>query len=171
MENDTTPPEFKISDLNLNGYNIVVEFRSFFNVVWDKPIQGKKALAFIKGFPGIMIMTDRRLIIVAQFLEKQGWLQKKTLVSLAFEVGLQHLSEKQFNIKPKEKIFNGHLRFKPHGMVGDTIVQFVKLDPNIALRIEDHLSHLEIKKPLEDTGIVLLNADILGFIKKRLTKK
>jgi hypothetical protein len=158
------------SKLNLESFKVRVQFRSLFNLVWGKKIGGREALAFMRGFPGLFLMTDRRVILVAQFIEKHGWLQKKTLVTVAFEAGLDHLIHHEFTINAKEKLFHGYLKFSPHGQLGESILQFKKMDPKIAGAIEDYVKDLKIKNPLEDTGIVRFNLDLVEFVKSRLNK-
>ena len=56
---------------------ILVQFRSFINVVWGTNIQNREAFAYMRGFPATFFLTERRAIVVGEFLEKEGWLKKK----------------------------------------------------------------------------------------------
>ena len=144
---------------------ILVQFRSFINVVWGTNIQNREAFAYMRGFPATFFLTERRAIVVGEFLEKEGWFRKKKNHKVIFEAGLHYLKDFKINIIPEKKIFTGYISFHPHNQMGEgAIIQFLKMRPEIGDVINNHLSQLNIKHPIEDTGIVLGKAikDALG---------
>ncbi len=139
---------------------VLAKFKTNLNVVWEKPVNGQKSFAFVKGFPGIFYLTQRRAIVVAEFTEKTGWMKKKAYHRLIFEAGLHEVSDFQVNINYKDKIFNGYISFHAHNDVGEgAVIQFLKMDPTIGKVIEEHLTDLDIRKPMEETGIVKIDRD------------
>ncbi|QEE16710.1 hypothetical protein DSAG12_02540 [Promethearchaeum syntrophicum] len=139
--------------------SVIVQFRSYINVVWGTKVQNQEAFAYMKGFPATFFLTERRAIVVGEFLEKKGWLRKKIHHKIIFEAGLQHLKEYQINIFPEKKIFTGFISFHPHNQMGEgAIIQFLKMRPEIGDVIKKHLSKLNIKHPIEDTGIVMVDS-------------
>ena len=140
---------------------ILVQFRSFFNVVWGTKVQNQEAFAYVRGFPGTFFLTERRTIVVGEFLEKEGWFQQKKHHKIIFEAGLQHLKEFQINVNAEKKIFNGFISFHPHNQMGEgAVIQFLKMRPEIRDAITKHLSQLNIKHPIEDTGIVMVDSQV-----------
>ena len=152
-----------------------VKFRSTFNLVWGTPVDGHEAFAFVKGFPATFILTDRRALVVGEFMEKMGWTKKKVHHRVIFEAGLQHFKEFKMKIEPTKRIFTAHIIFKAHGLLKeDSVIQFMKIDPAIGKIIEKQLTDIKIKYPLQDTGIVLVDKvapPIQEWLTERLGKK
>ncbi|MHA1611196.1 MAG: hypothetical protein ACTSYU_04015 [Promethearchaeota archaeon] len=152
-----------------------VKFRSTFNLVWGTPVDGHGAFAFVKGFPATFILTDRRALVVGEFMEKEGWFRKKSHHRIIFEAGLQHVKEFKMKIEPTRRIFSAHIIFKAHGLLKeDSVIQFMKIDSKIGKAIEKQLAETKIKYPLEDTGIVLINKNappIQQWLNERLGEK
>lgn len=137
---------------------VIVKFRSLFNVVWGTPVEGKEAFAFVKGFPATFILTSRRALVVGEFAEKMGWFRKKSYNRIIFEASLEYLKDFKMKIEPTKKISTGFLSFKAHGQLAeDSTIQFMKMKYEIGKAIENHISDLQIKNPVEDSGIVLIN--------------
>nr|MDO8119276.1 hypothetical protein [Candidatus Sigynarchaeota archaeon] len=147
----------------------LVRFRTLVNVIWGKPINGKEAFAFIKGFPATFILTQRRAIVVAEFLEKQGWFHKKAVHRLCFEARLDKVKEYKLEVFKERRIVSAIITFHPHGDIGETgMIQFLRMSPDVWPVIERHLATLDIKKPVEDGGIVLVDGvDPRAWIKDR----
>ncbi len=140
---------------------ILVQFRSYFNLVWGTQNENlnREAFAYIRGFPATFFLTERRAIVVGEFLEKEGWLKKKKQHRIIYEAGLEHLKDFKINIIPEKKIFTGFISFHPHNQMGEgAIIQFLKMRPEIGVVIEKHLSQLNIKHSIEDTGIVMIDS-------------
>ena len=138
---------------------ILVQFRSYINLVWGTKIQNREAFAYMRGFPATFFLTERRAIVVGEFLEKEGWFKKKKHHRVIYEAGLQHLKDFKINIIPEKKIFTGYLSFHPHNQMGEgAIIQFLKMRPEIGKNIEEHLSQLNVKHPIEDTGIIMVDS-------------
>ena len=136
---------------------VLVKFRSILNVIWGTNIDGREAFAFLRGFPATFFLTERRAIVVSEFTEKQGWFQKKQYHRLVFEAGLHHLKDFKINILPEKKILTGYIQFDPHGVLGENTpptIQFLKMRPEIGEVISNHLSNLNIRHPVEDSGII-----------------
>ncbi|TFH27363.1 MAG: hypothetical protein E4G98_06200 [Promethearchaeota archaeon] len=153
-----------------------VKFRSTFNLVWGTPVDGIEAFAFVKGFPATFMLTDRRALVVGEFMEKMGWFQKKAYHRVIFEAGLQYVKEFKMKIEPTKRIFTAHITFKAHGLLKeDSVIQFMNIKPDIGKAIEKFIAELQIKSPLEDSGIVLVNKNappIQEWLNQRLgTKK
>ncbi len=152
-----------------------VKFRSTFNLVWGTPVDGHEAFAFVKGFPATFILTDRRALVVGEFMEKMGWFRKKSYHRVIFEAGLQYVKEFKMKIEPTKQISTAHIIFKAHGLLKeDSVIQFMKIDHKIGKAIEKHLTEIQIKSPLDDTGIVLVNKNappIQEWLNQRLGKK
>jgi len=153
---------------------ILVQFRSYFNLVWgtkNDKLQ-REAFAYIRGFPATFFLTERRAIVVGEFLEKEGWLKKKKHHRIIYEAGLQHLKEYKINIIPDKKIFTGFISFHPHNQMGEgAVIQFLKMRPEIGDIIEKHLSKINIKHPVEGTGIVMVDSrapPLQGWLNERL---
>jgi hypothetical protein len=146
-----------------------------FNVIWGTKIEGQEAFAYVKGFPATFFLTDRRAILVGQFTEKMGWFRKKTFHRVIFEAGLQSLKDFKKKIEPTKKINTAHLTFHAHGdLAEDSLIQFMKIRPEIAKVIEEHVTNLEIKNPLNDTGIILIDEHappIQEWLNQRFGKK
>jgi hypothetical protein len=154
---------------------VLVEFKSIMNLVWGKPILGYEAFAFLRGFPATFLMTERRAIVFAIFMEKQGWFRKRKIHRVCFEAGLHEVKEFKMNIIPDKRIFSGFISFNPHNDIGENAtIQFLHMRPEIAIAIEEHLTDLKIKSPVKDSGIVLVD-DICPnpqlWINKRLGLK
>ncbi|MHA1475479.1 MAG: hypothetical protein ACTSQ5_09860 [Promethearchaeota archaeon] len=138
---------------------ILVQFRSYINLVWGTKIQNREAFAYMRGFPATFFLTERRAIVVGEFMEKEGWFKKKIHHRIIYEAGLQHLKDFKINIIPEKKIFTGYISFHPHNQMGEgAIIQFLKMRPEIGKDIKNHLSQLNIKHPIEDTGIVMADS-------------
>lgn len=138
----------------------IVKFRTYLNVVWGKPINGRKAFAFVNGFPGTFFLTGRRAIVVAEFTEKKGWLQKKRYHRLVFEAGLHKIKEYSFNFILRKKGFTGFISFDGHNELTDeAMIQFIKIPPEIKKAIEDHIKDLNVKNPVENSGIVKIDLE------------
>lgn len=148
---------------------ILVQFKSLVNVVWGTPVNGREAFAFMRGFPATFLLTKRRAIVVAEFMEKQGWLKKKRLHALCFEAALQHVKEFTFHVVPARKVSTALISFHPHGQLGEgAVIHFVKMDPRIWQAIEGHLRGLQVKNPLDDSGIVHVDSYLpRGWLKAR----
>jgi predicted DNA-binding protein len=151
---------------------VLAKFKTMLNVAWEKETGGRKAFVFVNGFPGTFYLTQRRAIVVAEFTEKEGWLRKKSYHRLIFEAGLHELADFSVNLNPKERIFNGHIKFHAHNEIGEgAMIQFLKMDARIGRIIENHLNNLDIRKPVEDTGIVKIDRDAphpQAWLKKRI---
>jgi len=138
---------------------VVVKFRTMLNVVWGTKVEGREAFAFVRGFPATFFLTERRAIVVGEFIEKQGWLQKKAYHRVIFEAGLDHLKEYKSQINPKKRVLTGYLSFHPHNQLGEgALIQFMRLRPEINRTIENHINGLSIKTPVEDSGIILVDS-------------
>lgn len=148
---------------------ILVQFKTMLNVVWGTSVNGREAFAFMRGFPGTFLLTQRRAIVVAEFMEKQGWLKKKRLHALCFEAALHHVKEFKFHVVPARKMATAFISFDPHGQLGEgAVIQFLKMTPDIWTAIDEHLRGLDVKNPLDDSGIV--HVDTLlprGWLKAR----
>ena len=159
---------------------ILVQFRSYINLVWgtqikknlDTKVQNRESFAYIRGFPATFFLTERRAIVVGEFLEKEGWFKKKKHHRIIYEAGLQHLKEFKINIIPEKKIFTGFISFNPHNQMGEgAIIQFLKMRPEIGSVIQKHLSQISIKHPIEDTGIIMIDSQappLQDWLKERL---
>lgn len=168
---DPNAMDSKEIDASLENHHIIIKYRSFFNVVWGTPIQGKEALCFVKGFPGLFVLTERRAIIIAQYLEKQGWFKPKKLMNFCFEGGLDHLIKHEITINATKRIFRGYLKFSPHGVLGEAILQFVKLDPRIGRSLQEYLDKMKILHPITDSGIVRFDIMPQIWLKDRLKNR
>jgi len=151
-------------------HKVLFRFRSNFNVFWNTEINGLKGLTYMRGFPGTMYFTNRRILIVAMFSEKMGWFRRKRIVKFGFEAGLHKV--KDWSITKDQKGFLiGGISFYPHGMLGDTVLTFIRLEPSIAKMIQDFFSNKEtIKKPIEDSGIVYFGEDPVQWANNRFEK-
>jgi hypothetical protein len=138
---------------------ILVKFRTMVNVAWGTKVNNREAFFFMRGFPATFLLSQRRVVIVAAFTEKQGWLVKKVLHTLCFEAGLHQLKEFKLDMIPKQKVFSAHISFHAHGQIAeDAMVQFIRMKPEIWETISRHLNGLKIKDPVEDTGIVFVDS-------------
>ena len=148
---------------------ILVQFKTLVNVVWGTPVDGREAFAFMRGFPATFLLTQRRAIVVAEFMEKQGWLKKKRLHALCFEAALQHVKEFTFHVVPARKVATAFISFHPHGQLGEgTVIQFLKMNPQVWSAIDEHLRGLDVKSPLTDSGIVHVDSLLpRGWLKAR----
>ena len=151
---------------------ILVQFRTYINLVWATKVQNREAFAYMRGFPATFFLTERRAIVVGEFLEKEGWFHKKKFHRIIYEAGLHNVKDFKINIIPEKKIFTGYIAFKPHNQMGEgAIIQFLKMRPEIGDIINKHLSNLNIKHPIEDTGIVMVDSQappIQNWLKERL---
>ncbi|MEX2682510.1 MAG: hypothetical protein Q6373_013000 [Candidatus Sigynarchaeota archaeon] len=137
-----------------------MKFRTMLNVAWGTNVNGREAFFFMRGFPATFLLTQRRAIIVAAFMEKQGWFRKKKLHTLCFEAGLHQVKEYKMDIIPQRHIVSAHIKFHAHGQISeDAIIQFLRVPPDIWNVIVNHLEGLEIKDPVVDTGIVKVDED------------
>jgi hypothetical protein len=137
---------------------IYVKFRTLINLIWAAPINGREAFTFVKGFPATFFLTERRAIVVGEFTEKMGWLQKKAYHRVCFEAGLHQIKEWKHVIDGVKQMFLGYITFHAHGDLGEgAMIQFVKLNPTIAHAIDKHLNSISIKNPVEDSGIILID--------------
>ncbi|WP_457557485.1 hypothetical protein [Candidatus Harpocratesius sp.] len=154
---------------------VIVKFRSMFNLVWGSDVSGYKAFAFVKGFPATFFLTERRAIIVGNFIEKMGWFHKKKVHRVIFEASLQYLKEFKMKIDPPKRIFTAFLSFHAHGQLQeDSVIQFMKIKPEIGQAIEKYVKDLKIKNPIEDSGIVLVDENappIQQWLNKRFGSK
>ena len=129
-----------------------------------------RGLTYIRGFPGTLYLTNRRVLIVAMFAEKMGWFRKKRIVKFGFEAGLHMIKEWKIS-KDQKGFLVGAITFHPHGMLGETTLQFIRLEPNIAKFIQEFFSNKEpIKKPIGDTGIVYFGEDPVQWANMRFEK-
>jgi hypothetical protein len=136
----------------------IVKLKTHLNLVWGNKISGKEAFAFLRGFPATFFLTARRVIVLGEFSEKQGWIRKKKVHRVIFEASLDKLKEFKFAFKPKKTFYSGHISFHPHGQLGpNTLVQFIRIPVNIKSAIEEYLEKLVIKNPLQDSGIILVD--------------
>jgi len=136
----------------------IVKFKTMLNVIWGKKIDGRESFAFVKGFPGLFLMTKRRAMVLAEFTEKQGWFKKKHYHRIVFEAGLQHVKNIEMDVDHAKKRHYGMVSFKPHGNLGKgTLIQFLNMNQKMEYAITNYLDGLTIKKPLEDTGIILID--------------
>ena len=136
----------------------LVEFRTHINLIWGNKVANREAFAFMRGFPATFFLTERRAIVVAEFMENDGWFRKKKYHRVVFEAGLHKIKEFQINILPKKRIFAGFISFHPHNQLGEgTMIQFIKIKPEIGHAIKDHLEKIDIRNPVEDSGIVLVD--------------
>ena len=153
---------------------ILVQFRSYLNLVWGTKNEklNREAFAYMRGFPATFFLTERRAIVIGEFFEKEGWFKKKKHHRVIYEAGLQHLKDFKINIIPEKKIFTGYISFNPHNQMGEgAIIQFLKMRPEIGKDITNHLSQLNVKHPIEDTGIVMIDSDappLQGWMNERL---
>ncbi|MHA1646897.1 MAG: hypothetical protein ACTSVL_04920 [Promethearchaeota archaeon] len=141
---------------------ILVQFRSYLNLVWGSQNEklNREAFAYMRGFPATFFLTERRAIVVGEFLEKEGWFKKKKHHRVIYEAGLQYLKDFKINIIPEKKIFTGYISFHPHNQMGEgAIIQFLKMRPEIGEDITKHLSQLNIKHPVEDSGIIMIDSN------------
>ena len=136
----------------------IVKFKTHLNLVWGKSVSGKEAFAFLRGFPATFFLTKRRIIVLGEFTEKQGWIRKKKFHRVVFEASLDKLKEFKFAFVPKKTYHSGHISFHPHGNLGpNSLIQFIKVPINIKTAIEEYLENLVIKNPLQDSGIILVD--------------
>ena len=154
---------------------VIVKFKSIINLVWGTPVNGREAFAFVRGFPATFFLTERRAIVVGEFLEKLGWFKQKQMHRIIFEAGLHKMKDFGINILPNKRIFTGFINFHPHNQIGEeATIQFLKMRPEIGKVIEDHLSNLDIKNPVEDSGIIMVDATAIPpqrWLNKRFGKK
>jgi hypothetical protein len=152
------------------NHKVLFKFRSHFNVYWSNEIQGFKGFTYMRGFPGTMYFTNRRLIIVAYFSEKMGWFQRKKTHQLGFEASLSEVKSWDISTDQKGNLV-GNILFNPHGMLGETTIQFIKLQSNIANAIREYFSKQQIiKKPLQDSGIVIIGQNPVEWANERFSK-
>ena len=142
------------------------------NVVWGTNIDGKEAFAFVKGFPGLFLLTQRRAIVVGEFEEKKGWFRKKERHRICFEASLDEVKECAMEVNLKKKRHYGYVSFHAHGHLSEkATIQFLKMESKMAKKIKDHLDGLDIRKPLEDSGIILIDKycpDLEEWLKTRV---
>ena len=139
---------------------ILVKFRTTLNVAWGTKVNGREAFFFMRGFPATFLLTQRRAIVVAAFMEKQGWFQKKSMHTLCFEAGLHQLKEYRMDVIPQRRIVSAHMKFHAHGQIAeDAIIQFLRMSPDIWNVMKNHFDGLKIKDPVEDTGIVKVDEE------------
>jgi len=158
-------------EIDLDSKKFRVKWRTYINLVWGKQIglDKKEALAYPKGFPGIFLLSNRRAFVLGAFVEKQGLLSKAKNNYVYFEAGLQHLKNYQLEITKTTR--SGFISFKSHGDIINGIIHFIKLQPEIIPAIKNVLENISnIKRPLEDTGIVILGQNPFLILKKRLGK-
>ena len=137
---------------------VIVKFRTNLNVYWGRQLGPYKGFTYLRGFPALFIMTQRRAIVVGEFLEKQGWFKKKRYHRICFEAGLNYVKDFKMDVNIPKKRHYGHISFYPHNQLGEgTVIQFLNMNYQIADAITRHLNNLEIKKPVDDTGIILID--------------
>jgi len=155
-------------------HNAVFVFRSNFNVLWNTEINKMKGLTYMRGFPGTMYFTKRRILIVAFFEEKMGWLQRKKIIKFGFEGAIDKIKDWTLSKDQKGHLV-GSISFHPHGMLGETTIQFIRLEVKIANQIREFFQKDEtIRKPLEDSGIVYFGEDgedVIRWANERMEKK
>ena len=136
----------------------IVKLKTHLNLVWGRKVNGIEAFAFLRGFPATFFLTKRRIIVLGEFSEKQGWIRKKKIHRVVFEASLDKLKEFKFDFKPKKTYITGHISFHPHGDLGpNSLIQFIKIPIEIKNAIEEYLENLVIKNPLQDSGIILVD--------------
>lgn len=158
-----------LDDKEFDHVKLRVKFKTMLNVVWGRPLENdkRKALAYAGGFPATFYMTDRRCFVVGTFVEKRGLLKKKTFNTIYFEAGLEYIDKAELSIT--EKMRSGFISFKPHGMIEDGIVHFIRLDPEMSKNIQEVVENAKhLKRSREDTGIVKLGVNPNKILKKRL---
>ena len=153
---------------------ILVKFRTFINVVWEKEQHGEKAMAFVNGFPGLFILTQRRAIVIGEYMEKQGWLKKKTVRKVIFEASLDKLKNFSFDFNLKTHKFSGYISFHEHNQIGEgALIMFLKMNKAISEAITNHFTEINVKNPLNDSGIVIIDEDVedsVAWLNNRLGK-
>ena len=145
-----------------------VKFKTKLNVVWGKPLENDKreAFAYKDGFPATIYMTDRRVFVIGEFVEKRSLFKKSKNQFIYFEAGLQYIENFKLNIY--KKVGLGFISFKPHGVVENGIIHFIKLEPQMVDAIKKVIDNVKnLKKLREDTGIVVLGKDPYTIFKKR----
>lgn len=151
---------------------VIAQFRSVFNVSWESDQHGLKAFAYVRGFPATIFLTSRRLILIGEFLEKEGWLKKKKFHRIIFEASLAELKNFELNLDPNKKLRTGFISFHAHGDIGEgATIQFFKVDLKIGQIIKDYLTRIDIKKPPTDSGIIMIEDDappVTNWVKDRL---
>ena len=90
---------------------------------------------------------------------------------LCFEAGLHKVKEFKFSPNKKRKTLSAFISFHPHNQLAEgSVIQFLRMDFKVWRAIEDHLTELTLKKPLEDTGIVHVNdTDPKAWLEERLS--
>lgn len=150
---------------------IRVQWKTHVNLVWGKPIEynGKQreAIAYVKGFPATFYLTDRRAFVVGAFVEKKNIFSKSANHYIYYEVALHHLKKYELDIYKNTRV--GYISFYPHGDIQDGIIHFIRLDPTMLKPIKEVLERAkDIKKPREDSGIVILGQNPQQIFEKRI---
>ena len=147
-----------------------VKFKTKLNLVWGKSLKNDKreAFAYKDGFPATVYMTDRRIFVISEFVEKKNLFKKKSAnLYIYFEVGLQYLDDFKLNVY--EKVGSSFISFKPHGDIGKGIIHFIRLEPEMAKAFKKVIDNIKnLKKMREDTGIVVLGENPYDILKKRI---
>lgn len=160
-------------DKGIKNFKFKIKFKTHVNLVWGQPIPGDKrkreAIAYQKGFPATFYMTDRRVFVTGAFVEKKGLGRKSTNNLIYFEAGLQYIKEHRLDIY--KKVRSGYISFKPHGMLKEGIIHFIRLEPNIIKGMLEVIENIpNLKRLRENTGIVELGGNPRNKLNKRLKK-
>jgi hypothetical protein len=150
---------------------VKVQWKTNVNLVWGKPIEynGKKreAIAYVKGFPATFYLTDRRAFVVGAFVEKKNIFSKSANHYVYYEVALHYLRKYELDIHKNARV--GYISFNAHGDIQDGIIHFIRLDPKMIKPIKEVLENVRnIKKPREDSGIVVLGENPQRIFEKRI---
>lgn len=142
-------------------------------MVWGKPLRSdpekREAIAYAKGFPATLYLTDRRAFVVGAFVEKHGLFKKSTNNFIYFEAGLDYFKEAHLDISRKARA--GTISFTKHGDIDHGVIHFIRLEPDMVRSIEQVLDNIpSIKRKRKDTGIVELGGNPEIRFKERLEK-
>ena len=112
-------------------------------------------------------MTDRRVFVIGEFMEKRSLFKKSANQHLYYEAGLQYI--KNFKLDIYKKVGSGFISFKPHGVIENGIIHFIKLEPQMVNSIKKVIDNVKnLKRLREDTGIVNLGKEPYNIFKKRI---
>ncbi|MHA1340018.1 MAG: hypothetical protein ACTSRZ_07480 [Promethearchaeota archaeon] len=148
-----------------------VKWKTHVNLVWGKPIgpDKKEAIAYVRGFPATFLLSDRRAFVLGSFVEKKGLFSKATNNYVYFEADLKYLKDYQLEITKSAR--SGFISFNSHGDIINGVIHFIKMLPEIIQPIKNILENASnIRKPYENSGIVILGKDPFKILEKRTLK-